>query len=261
MVAANFLNKESEFFYLSRFQELCPIFPPGKICPDERPDFRVNGPNGDVGIELTNYYREFSSDILPPLQARQSARHKIAEEAKRIYDLKRLPSLVVHVHFDFRFHCGQSEVHAFGQRLADLAECSVRDQKPPWIWRRDEIQLNGVALLDIRRITKMPESYWSAPLASFVPEVSPAQLQSILDKKSSLCAEYRQKCGVVWLLIIMNRFNPASFSLIPQRIQDHVFTHDFDSAFLFFYDRADEQKPPILLRKAANPVTVSETVS
>jgi hypothetical protein len=187
------------------------------------------------------------------LQARRSARHKIIEEAKRIYDLKGLPHLVVHVHFDYRFHCGQSEVHAFSERLAHLTECSVREHKLPCIWRCDEIRLNGVHLLEIRRTTKMPNSYWSAPWASFVPEVSPAQLQSILDKKSKLCAEYRKKCAEVWLVIVMNRFDPSSFSLIPQRIQDHPFAHGFESAFLFHYDRSDEQKPPVLLRKAPNP--------
>jgi hypothetical protein len=49
------MNKESELFYLSKFQELCPSFPPGEIYPDERPDFRVRGANGDVGIEVTNF--------------------------------------------------------------------------------------------------------------------------------------------------------------------------------------------------------------
>jgi len=261
VTVAHFVNKESESFYLSKFQELCPNFPPGQIYPDERPDFRIRGANGDVGIEVTNFYREMSSNTRPTLQARRSTRHKIIEEAKRIYDLKGLPLLVAHVHFDFDFHCGQSEVHAFGERLAHLAECSVREHKLPCMWRCDEIQLKGVHLLDIRYTTKNPESRWSAPFASFVPKVSPAQLQCILDKKSKLCAEYRKKCVEVWLVIVMDRFDPSSFSLIPQRIQDHAFAHDFESAFLFHYNRSDEQEPPILLRKAANPPTVSETVS
>lgn len=252
------MNKELEFLYLSRFQGLCPNFPRGEICPDEQPDFRVKGANGDVGIEVTDFYREMSSHIRPPLQARESARHKIKEKAKRIYDQKGLPSLYVHVHFDFGFHCEKSAVCAFAERLAHLAERSVREQKAHWIWRRDEIQLNGVHSLSIQR-TKLAKSYWSAPLASFVPEVSPAQLQSILDKKSNLCAQYRKKCGKVWLVIVMNRFDPASFAVIPQRISDHPFAHDFDSVFLFCYDYVDEQKPPILLRKAAIPPQVFKT--
>jgi hypothetical protein len=41
------------------------------------------------------------------------------EEAKRIYHLRGLPSLFVNVHFELRFDCRQSDVHAFGETLAN----------------------------------------------------------------------------------------------------------------------------------------------
>jgi hypothetical protein len=48
----------------------------------------------------------------------------------------------------------------------------------------------------------------------------------------------------------MDRFRASSFSQLPEGLEEHVFSHGFDSAFLFFYDYTDAQKPPILLRKA-----------
>jgi len=52
--------------------------------------------------------------------------------------------------------------------------------------------------------------------------------------KNVLCADYRKKCDKIWLVIIMDRFKASSFSSIPDTTLEHSYTHNFDSAFLFF---------------------------
>jgi hypothetical protein len=94
------------------------------------------------------------------------------------------------------------------------------------------------------------ESYWNAPLGSFVPTMSPQQIQNVLDGKNALCNEYRKKCDKTWLVIVMNRFDPASFSLISEATLENEYSNSFDAAFLFFFDYPDSQKPPFLLQKA-----------
>jgi len=241
------VNKESERLYFDKFKELSPNFPPGKICSEERPDFLVKAENATIGIEITKYYREISSEGHPALQQRESARRKIIAQAKYNYDLTNLAPMHVHVFFDFNFHCSQREIHTYATRLAHLAERSAQENKDNW-WR-DEVQLNGVHSMDVKRTT-LAKSFWSAPLGSFVPEVSCPQLQTILDKKNALCADYRKKCDEVWLVIAIDRLQPASFARIPEGIQDHPFAHDFDSAFLFFRDYDGDKTAPILMRKA-----------
>jgi hypothetical protein len=241
------VNKELELFYLEKFKENFPDFPKGKIDSDESPDFLVEAPNEIVGIEITSFYRQTSSSTRPPLQQRQSIRHKIIALAKSYYDQKGLPPVFAGVHFDLNFHCRKSEIQPIAKRLVGLAEQSLLDPTPEKIWRRDDIQLSGIDLLSFKKCKA--ESYWDAPLGSFVPTTSPQQIQNIFDEKNALCNEYRKKCDNIWLLIVMNRFDPASFSLISEITLENKYSHSFDAAFLFFYDYPDSQKSPFVLHK------------
>jgi len=155
----------------------------------------------------------------------------------------------VNVHFDLNFHCRKSEVQPIAERLVELAEQSLSSPTDEKIWRIDDIQLKGIHLLFVKKM-KLAKSYWSAPLASFVPIVNPQQIQDIFDEKNAFCGDYRKKCDKIWLVIVMDRFEASSFSLIPETTLEHLYTHRFDSAFLFFYDYTHSQKPPFLLQRA-----------
>jgi len=241
------VSKEAELFYLERFKENFSNFPQGDIWPDESPDFLVKSANEIIGIEFTHFYRQMSSETPFPLQARESVRQKIISQSKSIYDKSGFAPVCVWVHFDLNFHCRTSKIRSVAERLVQLAKCSLSDQTDEKNWVRDDIQINGIHSLCVKRPI-MKKSYWRAPLASFVPEARPQQLQEILDKKSALCEGYRRKCNKAWLIIVMDRFRASSFSLIPGSIADRPFSHQFDSAFLFFYDYSETQKPPIFLR-------------
>jgi len=243
------VNKGSELFYLEKFKENFSDFPKGKIVSHESPDFLVKAPNEIVGIEITGFYRQTSSSTRLPLQQRQSVRHKIVTLAKSSYDQKGLPPVFVGVHFALNFHCRKSEIQPISEKLVNLAEKSLSNSAEEKIWRRDDIQLSGVDLLSVKKMN-LAKSYWSAPLASFVPTTSSQQIQNILGGKSALCDEYRKKCDKTWLVIVMNRFDPASFSLISETTLENEYSHSFDSAFLFFYDYTHLQKSPFVLRKA-----------
>jgi hypothetical protein len=242
------VNKKSELFYLEKFKENFPDFPKGKIVPDESPDFLVKAQNEIVGIEITGFYRQTASSTKPPLQQRQSTRHKIVSLAKSCYDQKGLPPVFASVHFEFNFHCRKTEIQPIAKRLVELAEQSLLSPTPEKIWRRGDIQLSGIDLLSFKKWKA--ESYWFAPLGSFVPTINLQQIQNIFDEKNALCNEYRKKCDNIWLLIVTNRFDPASFSLISDTTLENGYSHDFDSAFLFFYDYDHLQKPPFILQKA-----------
>ncbi|HLZ17632.1 MAG TPA: hypothetical protein VKQ08_11355 [Cyclobacteriaceae bacterium] len=243
------MDKQSELFYLERFKEHFLNFPQGDICPDESPDFLIKSANGNIGIELTDFYRQMDSESPRPLQARDRVRQKIINKAKSIYDENGFAPVSASVYFDLNFDCAKPKIDSVANRFVRLAKCWLSEQTDEKTWARDDIQINGVHSLRVKRL-KMAKSYWRAPQASFVPELQPWQLQKILDEKSTYCEDYRKKCNKVWLIIVLDRFRASSFSLIPERIAEHPFSHNFDSAFLFFYDYSEVQKPPILLRKS-----------
>jgi hypothetical protein len=241
------VNKEFELFYLEKFKENFKNFPQGDVCPDERPDFLLKTTNGVIGIELTHFYRQTPDGRLP-LQQRESVRRKIISEAKFIYDESGFAPVYVHVHFGFNFCCRSSEIKRVAERLVQIVGCSMLAHAQTTVVRRDEIQLPGIDLLHIKKPI-MAKSYWSAPLASFVPNLLPDQLQDILDRKSRYCENYRSKCDQTWLVIAMDRFRASSFALVPESTKHHVYSHSFDSAFLFLYNYTDEQEAPCLLNR------------
>jgi hypothetical protein len=243
------VNKESEFFYLEKFKEIFPDFPDGIINPDEEPDFLIKTESKIVGIEITDYYRERPPKIKSPLQQKLTTRRKIVDLAKSIYDKQGLPPLFVHVHFNLHFRCSEREVQAFAEKIAQFVEQSLLKPSSEVLCRAHEIPMQGVDLIYIKKRTS-GINRWTAPFASFVPSISPQQIQGVLDGKNTHCAKYRKKCDIIWLVLVMDRFKPSSFSLIPETTLEYSYNHLFDSAFLFFYDYTHLQKPPFLLRRA-----------
>jgi hypothetical protein len=153
------MNKEAELFYLEKFKANFPGFPIGDICPDERPDFLIKATTGTVGIEITYFYREMSSDTNTPLQQRESVRSKIITLAQTIYDRKGLPPIAVFVHFDLNFHCRRSAIQPIAERLVELAEQSLSAAPNEKVWRSYEIQLTGVMLMSVQK-RRAKKSYW-----------------------------------------------------------------------------------------------------
>lgn len=242
------MNKESELFYLEKFKEHFPEFPEGIVCLDEKPDFLIKTRNKFLGIEITGHYRERPPETKSPLQQKLNARRKIIDLAKSIYDSKKLPPLFLHVHFNRNYYCRESKIQVVANNIAQLAERSLSRQSSEIVWRPHEIPLQGIDLITVKK-RNAGINHWSAPFGSFVPSISPQQIQDVLDDKNVRQTEYRKKCDLTWLVIVMSRFDPSSFSLIPEAALEHLYTHNFDSAFLFFYDYTASQKPPFLLRK------------
>ena len=247
LTAANFVNKESELFYLEKFKENFPEFPEGIVCLNEKPDFLIKTNSNFLGIEITGHYRERSPNTKSPLQQKLNTRRKIIDLAKSIYDGKKLPPLFLHVHFNLNYYCSESKIQSVADMIAQLAEQSISLPSSEIAWKADEIPSRGIDLITVKK-RNTGINYWSAPFGSFVPPINPQQIQDILNDKSARQMEYRKRCDLTWLVIVMNRFDPASFSLIPETTLEHLYTHSFDSAFLFFYDYAHSQKPPFLLR-------------
>jgi hypothetical protein len=240
------MNKAAEQFYLEEFKKNYSAFPCGDIDPHERPDFLIRTGDRVIGVEVTEYFRDMAGTVQTPLQQREAVRRKIMNQAKSIADQRGGLSGLVFVHFDLDFYRKTSEISATATELVNVAERRFQNGEADMFIRRYEIDIPGVAGVSINKLRGL-KSYWKDPLASFVPTVTPQQLQHILDQKSPLSGEYKKKCDEIWLLIVMNRFQASSYAMIPAEISHHAYVHDFDSAFLFCYERNDEQKPPYRL--------------
>lgn len=234
---------------MEKFKESFPDFPDGVIKRDEEPDFLIKTESKVVGIEITDYYREKSPQTKSPLQQKLKARRKIVDLAKSAYEKQSSLPLFVHVHFNLHFHCSEREIQGFAEQIAEVVQQALAKPSSEILCRPYEIPVQGVDLIYIKKRTS-GISLWTAPFASFVPSVCPQQIQDVLDGKNARCAKYRKKCDLIWLVLVMDRFKPSSFSMIPDTTLEAPYNHLFDSAFLFFYDYTHLQKPPFVLRKA-----------
>ncbi|MDB5159665.1 MAG: hypothetical protein JWR50_4372 [Mucilaginibacter sp.] len=242
------MNKAAEQFYLEKFKKSHRHFPQGEVSEHESPDFLVDDGKKKVGIEVTGFYRESGSES-SPLQKRKKIRQKVIDRAQILFNSKGLASRWVTVHFGLYFHCKKSEVEHIAKKLADLAASPFPTEVDQMIWNNDETTLKDIDCLVVRNV-EMPESHWSAPMGTFVPNIEPQQIQQILDIKSKLCEKYRKSCDELWLIIVMDRFEASSFASITQESRLHYYSHLFDSAYLFLYEHSVNQDPPLLLLKS-----------
>jgi hypothetical protein len=244
-------KKEIELFYLTQFNEFLPTFPKGKIISGERPDFLIESANETLGIEITRLFRE-----TPPgrksLQEQESLVAQIVKTARAAFEAKGLPPAWVTIHFDFNFNRSRRDIQPTANAISNLVAVnfpSGDEAVDIRRWTNEDIFPLGIDLISVHRL-KRSSGHWHAPHGSFVPKVEPLQIQKILNNKSPRVQIYRKKCDRIWLVMIVDRFTSSMFSLIPEETLEHSYSHQFDSAFLFFYDRTDSQKPPFLLQKS-----------
>jgi hypothetical protein len=241
------VQRNLELFIFTKFKEHHPNFLAGAVSHDDKPDFRVQGSDGILGIEITKFYSQPANTGIYPRQQCESDKQKILRSAKERFDRSSSPSVNAFVYFDSNFKCMSSQVGPIAERLSGLASQTVATHAGRKLWRREEVAVEGIHSIEIDS-PFLRTSYWRAPYSGFVPTVKHSQIQAILTEKSNRSQVYRRNCNRLWLVIFMDRFDPASFALMPDDFASSVFVHAFDAAFLFFYDYVDRQKPPIPLR-------------
>lgn len=237
-----FVKKEIERFYLDRLKDHFSGFPEGEIIPREPPDFLVKNGFKTVGVEVTEFHLDSSINALSP--ERVSLREKVREHAENICNAKNLSSVWVTIHFAQDFSCRVSEIKRIASQLADLVEPLQIDVSNQIAFELNEVEISNVISITARKVM-LSKSLWTAPSARFLPELDFSYIQKILDKKSSLCEVYRKHCDEIWLMIVMDRFDPSSFATIAENVQTDSLTHAFDFAFLFVH--CYTQNSPLML--------------
>src|SRR6185437_8674280 len=112
-------KKDIESYYLARFKELLPDFPAGAITPTEEPDFLVETPRGQLGIELTELHIAAPPGSIP-LQASLAMRQRTVDRAQAIYAAGGYPRIRCTV-FMSDEHIQRSELEALAATIARIA--------------------------------------------------------------------------------------------------------------------------------------------
>ncbi len=92
-----------------------------------------------------------------------------------------------------------------------------------------------VSYLSIRHKKVLSKNLWVSTRGSFVPVLTPLDLQKRIQEKEGKVISYRQKCSQVWLLIVAHGFEPSTFGELAPEIEGFRFKTGFDRVFFLHY--------------------------
>jgi len=201
-------HKHEEKFYLSRFKDVCPLFPDGIITDSESPDFLVHGSDGIVGIELTRVYRPDPIEKTLYLPEIEKYRDEIVDKIKNYYLDNGGSPLRVSIHFSGNFTDKNCIKDKDLEAIADL----IKKYKPqiddlvyfPDCLKSVEYFPSWLDRVSIRTRDWNGENFWTASKTGWIPKLSPTEIQNEIGKKQEKYFCYLEKCSCAWLVLMTN---------------------------------------------------------
>ena len=246
------VRKARERAYLERFRRNFAEFPEGEVVSFEHPDFLIKTESRRIGIELTEYHvQELDEGWGSPMRAREGTEDKVLRTASAQHQSKGLPAVAVHVHLNSHQVFSSRRVQELAADLADLVqenlpelghEATIRHRRHP-AWRSLPQEVTS---LSIDRRKNFSKNSWTSVRGSFVPTLTPPELQKIMRTKEAKVPSNRQQCREVWLLIVARGFEPSTFGDLGPEIEGYWFASGFDRVFFLHY--ADEYVAELSVR-------------
>lgn len=234
-------KKERERYQLERFKAVLKDFPEGLIISGKddgtEPDFFVQLPDGLLGIELTEMYRQPEPNKRP-MQADESVRRRIVERAQKLFEENGGPVLDVSVHFGMNEEWPETRVAELAPKIAKVvSDNPLQIGEHAWLenhWIDKDYFPFEINSLSVIRLPTRLRSCWVCPEASFVPEFTAVEIQKEIDRKNGRINSYQRKApSALWLLIIRGHSGMSSVFDLASHVPEHVYVFDFDRVFLF----------------------------
>lgn len=227
-------KKQFQLYHLNNFKNSCRFFPQGKIIESEKLDFLIRDGAKILGIEHTVIYEEKNAyGVIPKEQ--DSLKNAVLHSAQEIYKAKYKDPLLISVLFDERIKLGRKKVNELGKIIAEIAAYNSKID----FGRMFCINDNNAELPDeiLEIILHKFESTKSVnvnnPKCVWVKTLGPNELKNRIFKKETLITEYRSECDEIWLLMVVDKFDPASIFDVSEDAKNYIYETAFDKLFLF----------------------------
>jgi len=193
------------------------LWPTGELRPGvagREPDFVLETPNGPLGVEIAEYYT-------PALTTRWrlKERDKLAElilaETTRECNARGISNVFASVEFD-------DDAEILRKDIPEIIEALASILRPVSSLRLPTLRLRGRARVP-RCVADLWAHYREGIDSSFVGRswggcvepVSEQELLRLIAQKEAKLPLYRQHCSAVWLLLIVDQYQPASIGYVP----------------------------------------------
>ena len=238
------MDKKLEKQYLEKFIRAYPQFPEGAIDDSERPDFIVRQEDKNIGIEICRLYKDSRDDSLS-IQAQEQWKKRLLEEAWKKFLVKSNEKYRVFISFEERSNINKDNFGILSTFIAEKILENIGSKKPEEgnpielgrydLMQQREIldqQYDIVSLIQVYDFKKYNYYSWTQSNVFTVETLNYSNLIKIIEKKDTLIETY-QRCEVMWLLIVVDFWNPTMDQDIPRHFNMEISSSKFDRIFLF----------------------------
>lgn len=228
-------QKQIERAQLDRFLSVASGLPSGLIVEAEEPDFLILCEN-TIGVELTDLYWSAQPGVAP-FQAVEGLRSRIAELAEHNYSSRGLPPLHVSIHFNPNYSLTKRDVPGLATAISDLVEANLPAEggvyREEYDWDNRAHFPEELLLVSAWRLASLKRSFFSAPSAAFIPDMSREDIERILLAKANKVERYLRKCDQIWLVINCDGGNLSNVFDVDEEVFRTAFETPFDRVFVF----------------------------
>ncbi|HEY3365111.1 MAG TPA: hypothetical protein VGK74_08680 [Symbiobacteriaceae bacterium] len=232
------VKKAKELSHLTSFLAAIAIQGVPMPIPDGAgPDFVVAADQGEVGIEVTELFRETLKQGISRRQM-EGIREQVLAGAKKLWEEAGQPFLEAHVHFsEHQTPLKKSDISRVAAELVAFVGAHIPAVGEylhfNWHDRRAVALPKEVHAISIIRPAFHTQSYWFNPDSDRGATLSVEQLQARITAKNGKAVAYRSAVGVVWLLLIMDGRRLSGWFELQGAVLEAVYESMFDRIFLF----------------------------
>lgn len=231
-------KKDIETIYFERFRSAFVNFPSGRIEPTEEPDFLIHRQGSVLGVEITELHREPESGKRP-MQADEAMRRRVVARAQEIYETSGQPPVNVSAFINDSIRIEKSEVEPLANALFSIVVRNLpgpnSSREEQYDWTNRSYFPEVLHTVSVHRLDAITKSFFSCPGATWVGDLTPADVARALSSKESKYAAYRRQCEEAWLVINADLGSMSTWFEVDERSLLTPYQTNFDRLFVYLH--------------------------
>jgi hypothetical protein len=206
--------------------------PAGRLIPDERPDFRIVGGFGQIGLEVSHVLPPPRNESFKSARAEEAFYQRVVREAEVLYRRKfGVPAVKVTAGFWYFTWDNTTErrmIRELAQFVLDHRPADSNDIRTYML--RDRLP-DGFSVVNI---TPGPGAWFCSSDVNLTLSGIHGVVESRISEKNRRIAAYRRNVpdAPIWLLLYSD-MSIAGGIVIPHEMEKRPMRFDFDRVFLF----------------------------
>ncbi len=239
-------QKRLELLQFETFRRVSGVVPDSAFQqpPPPEPDIVLDGPDGSIGIELTEIHPSG-----PEKRSREAEQDRLTESAKELYEQTDLPAVTLHIEWTDSPPLLKSSRRKRAKLLCGLVVENRHGQ--------DELSRdvdNGDALLHPNLPIRAISVSWASSLEASewrdwnfheVQPPVPGELQERIRFEENKLDLSRLTYASRWLVLVAGAAGPSTWTVVGASLVGEVFRTRYDRVFLCLTDRAIAVELPL----------------